>query len=52
MKTIAKKTYLNPQLQIVMIQNQQPLLTGSNTNVTIIGRGDGGVIGDDDDPTP
>ena len=29
MKTIAKKNYTNPQMQIVLIQNQQSLLAGS-----------------------
>jgi hypothetical protein len=50
MKTIAKKTYINPQMQVVLLQNQQPLLTGSNSNVSVGGRPDwtGGDIGDDE----
>ena len=47
MKTIAKKTYTNPQMSIVLIQSQQALLTGSNTDVDVNNRGDGGYIGDD-----
>lgn len=48
MKTIAKKNYINPQMDIVLIQSQQALLTGSNTNVGVLDRVDGGEIGDDD----
>ena len=48
MKTIAKKTYINPQMQVVLLQSQQALLTGSNTNVGVLDRVDGGEIGDDD----
>ena len=47
MKTIAKKTYINPQMQVVLLQSQQALLTGSNSNVTVLDRVDGGEIGDD-----
>ena len=47
MKTIAKKNYTNPQMQIVLIQSHQALLTGSNTSVDINNREDGGYIGDD-----
>ena len=45
MKTITKKLYTNPQMNIVLIQNHQPLLTGSNTNVGVLDRVDGGEIG-------
>lgn len=50
MKTIAKKTYINPQMQVVLLQNQQTLLTGSTTTVNVGGRPDwtGGDIGDDE----
>ena len=47
MKTIAKKNYINPQMDIVLIQSQQALLTGSNTNVNIGPRNPGGEMGDD-----
>lgn len=47
MKTIAKKNYTNPQMIIVLIQSQQALLTGSNTNVGVLDRVDGGSVGDD-----
>ncbi|SFW48302.1 hypothetical protein SAMN02910409_0180 [Prevotellaceae bacterium HUN156] len=50
MKTIVKKIYMMPEMEVVQLQNQQPLLTGSNSNVMIGGRGDGGEIGDYDDP--
>ena len=47
MKTIAKKTYTNPQMQIVLIQNQQSLLAGSpNFTPGVDDRGEGGEIGD------
>ena len=47
MKTIAKKNYTNPQMQIVLIQNQQSLLAGSpNYNPDVDNRVDGGDIGD------
>lgn len=49
MKTIAKKNYTNPQISIVLIQSQQTLLTGSNTNVGVLDRVDDGEIGDYDD---
>lgn len=53
MKTIAKKNYMNPQMNIVLIQNQQPLLTGSNTNVGVLDRVDNGTdIGDEWDTNP
>ncbi len=47
MKTIAKKNYMMPEMGIVQLQNQQALLTGSNSNVIIGGRVDDGEIGDD-----
>ena len=50
MKTIAKKTYLNPQLHIVMIQNHQTLLAGS-PGASVTGRIPGDPIGDDWDTT-
>lgn len=47
MKTIAKKNYTNPQMQIVLIQNQQSLLAGSPSyGPTIDDRDNGGDIGD------
>ena len=47
MKTIAKKIYRNPQMQIVLIQNQQSLLAGSPSyGPTVDGRDDGSEIGD------
>ena len=52
MKTITKKNYTNPQMNIVLIQNQQALLTGSNYNVNIGGRTGGGEMGDDWDANP
>ena len=52
MKTIAKKNYITPNMELVLVRNQQALLTGSNTNVDINGRVPGGYIGDPDDPTP
>ena len=52
MKTIAKKNYTNPQMDIVLIQSQQALLTGSNTNVGVLDRVDGGEMGDDWDANP
>ena len=50
MKTIAKKIYMMPEMKVVQFQNQQPLLTGSNSNVSVGNRPDwdGGDIGDDD----
>ena len=48
MKTIAKKNYINPQMDIVLIQSQQALLAGSHTNLGVLDRVDGGEIGDDD----
>ena len=50
MKTIAKKNYMMPKMEVVQLQNQQALLTGSNTNVGVLDRVDGGDIGDYDDP--
>lgn len=53
MKTIAKKNYTNPQMQIVLIQNQQSLLAGSpnyNPGLDPRDNGEGGngyEIGDD-----
>ena len=52
MKTITKKNYTNPQMNILLIQNQQALLTGSNTNVGVLDRVDGGSMGDDWDANP
>lgn len=50
MKTIAKKIYMTPKMQVVQLQNQQALLTGSTTTVNVGGRPDwtGGDIGDDE----
>ena len=45
MKTIDKKKYTTPQMEIVLIQNQKALLTGSNTNVDVDDREYGGEIG-------
>ena len=51
MKTIAKKNYITPKMQVVLLQNQQALLTGSTTSVNIGGRdnnnGNYYEIGDD-----
>ena len=47
MKTIAKKKYMMPGMEVIQFQNQQAILTGSNTSVTIGGRINGGEIGDD-----
>jgi len=48
MKTIAKKNYTNPQMQIVLIQNQQSLLAGSPSyGPTVDGRDDNGGNGYD-----
>lgn len=47
MKTIAKKNYMIPRMEVIQLQNQQTLLTGSNTSVTIGGRTGGGEMGDD-----
>lgn len=49
MKTIAKKNYITPNMELVLVRNQQALLTGSNTNVDINDRVPGGYIGDPDD---
>ena len=49
MKTIDKNKYVTPQVVIVLVQNQQALLTGSTTTVNIGGRDNGGEIGDYDD---
>ena len=45
MKTIAKKNYKTPQMDIVLFQSQQPLLTGSNSNVLVGDRDDNGGEG-------
>ena len=50
MKTIAKKNYTNPQMNVMLIQNQQSLLAGSAYGATVDGRddnnGNGYEIGD------
>ena len=44
MKTIAKKIYKTPQMDIVLVQNQQALLAGSAYG-NVDEREDGGEIG-------
>lgn len=47
MNTITKKTYTKPQMEAILIQNQQALLTGSNFSTDVIDRIDeGDEIGD------
>ena len=46
MKTIAKKNYMNPQINVMLIQNQQSLLAGSAYGATVDDRENGGEIGD------
>ncbi len=53
MKTIEMKKYTTPQMDIVLVQSQQTLLTGSNSNVHIGGFTGGGEMGDEwDTPNP
>ena len=47
MKTIDKKTYVTPQMELVLIQNQQSLLAGSNYTAGVNGRDDNGGDGYD-----
>ena len=47
MKTVAKKNYMNPQMKVMLIQNQQSLLAGSAYGANVNGRDDNGGDGYD-----